>query len=71
MDLHGLAQSREDGTPAVPHMVLSDEDAKALQQHYQHNGPIPYLGNDDLDSHTLFYYFITCILLHSHPYHNQ
>ena len=47
MDLHGLAESREDGTPAVPHMVLSDEDAKALQQHYQHNGPIPYLGNDD------------------------
>ena len=48
MDLHGLAESKEDGTPSVPHMVLSDKDAKALQQHYNDNNiPIPYLDNDD------------------------
>ena len=34
VDIHGLANSPHDGTPALPHIVLTEADANALENHY-------------------------------------
>ena len=38
VDIHGLARSTTDNTPAIPHMVLSSTDASALLSHYETTG---------------------------------
>ena len=45
-DYHALAKSK-DGTPAIPHRVLGQENALHLQEYYnQHGIRIPYISND-------------------------
>jgi len=47
VDIHGLAQSPSDKTPAVPHLVLTEEDATALSNYYKmEDTPIPYISNE-------------------------
>ena len=48
VDVHGLAYSSMDNTPAIPHMVLSSADATALNNYYETSGnKIPYLQSSD------------------------
>ncbi len=45
VDFHALARSDYDGTPAIPHMVLSRSDAIALEQYYlQNQVEVPYIS---------------------------
>ena len=34
IDIHALAKSSVDGTPAIPHVVLSSADGQGLQDHF-------------------------------------
>ena len=36
-DLHGLAKSNEDGSPSVPHMVITKADADAAMEFHKIN----------------------------------
>ena len=43
-DLHGLAKSNEDGSPSVPHMVITKADADAAMQYHKiHETKINYI----------------------------
>ena len=47
VDIHGLVKSPFDGTPHVPHIVLTEDDDVALSNYHKApNEKVPYTGNN-------------------------
>jgi hypothetical protein len=53
-DLHGLAKSKKDGSPSVPHMVITKEDAKSIMEYHTMNRmKIKYITQDMFSTNKL------------------
>ena len=53
-ELHGMALSKKDGSPSVPHMVITKKDADAtMEYHKANNTQINYITQDMFSTHQL------------------
>ena len=53
-DLHGMAKSELDGSPSVPHMVITYQDAvSTMEYHKLNHTKIKYITQDMFSTHPL------------------